>query len=423
MAVDASGNLFIADSDNSRIRKVGTNGIITTVAGNGIAGFFGDGGLATNAELSYPFGVAVDASGNLFIADFNNSRIRKVSTNGIITTVAGNGGGGYTGDRGLATNATLNYPNGVAVDTIGNVFIADTSNNVIRVVGTNGIINTVAGNGYGAGAGFGGYSGDGGPATNAELNNPYGVAADANRNLFIADSNNGRVRKVGTNGIITTVAGGGTNGLGDGGAATNAELSATGVVLDAIGNLFIANGGNDRIRKVVTIGIFTTVAGDGYGTATSPPWITSGGYSGDGGAATNAELYLPTAVAVDAIENLYIADYDNNRIRKVVNPNNPDTGLTLAFNNVGFGNAGAYDVVVSNPYGSVTSSVVYLTVTIPVILSAPQITTGSTNFTFLLAAFSREQLCAASFHQPGELEPHQYLDDTDQRNHQLDQRY
>ena len=372
VAMDTTGNLFIADDGNERIRKVGPNGIITTVAGNGTNGYSGDGGAATNAKLNYPSGVAVDAIGNLFIADYGNNRIRKVGINGIITTVAGNGAGGYSGDGGVATNAKLNYPFDVAVDTTGNLFIADNDNERIRKVGTNGIITTVAGNGAG------GYSGDGGAATNAKLNSPFGVAVDTTGNLFIADRYNQCIRKVGTNGIINTVAGNGYgagtyygNYSGDGGAATNAELNdPSGVAVDTTGNLFIADEGNNRIRKVGTNGIIATVAGNG-----------TSGYYGDGGAATNAELNYPIDVAVDTTGNLFIVDAFNNRIRKGV-----FQGPTMVLNDVGFGNAGAYDVVVSSLYGSVTSSVVNLTVTLPpVILSTPQITVGNTNFTFLLS--------------------------------------
>jgi hypothetical protein len=212
VAVDAFGNLFIADTDNNRIREVGTNGIITTVVGKSGSGYTGDGGAATNANLNQPSSVAVDSFGNLFIADTENNRIRKVGTNGIITTAAGKQGDGYSGDGGAATNATLNFPAGVAVDAFGNLFIADTDNNRIRMVGTNGVIITVAGKTAG------GYSGDGGPATNANLNQPSGVAVDSFGNLFIADSNNRRVREVAINGIISTVAGtGGAGYSGDGG--------------------------------------------------------------------------------------------------------------------------------------------------------------------------------------------------------------
>jgi len=369
VAVDAAGNLFIGDQLNMRIRRVGTNGIITTVAGNGAAGYSGDSGPAASAELGYPSGVAVDAAGNLFIADSANIVIREVGTNGIITTVAGEGIQGYSGDGGPATSAELYYPNGVAVDASGNLFIADQDGNVIREVGTDGIITTVAGNGFGAGMsrGVGGYSGDGGAATKAELDWPACVAVDASGNLFIADAGNNVIREVGTNGIITTVAGngfgagivGGVGGYsGDGGAATKAELYwPNGVAVDAFGNLFIADASNNGIRKVGTDGIITTVAGNG-----------TRGYTGDGGPATNAELSYPTGVAVDASGNLFIADSSNNRIRKLVFP-----GPRLLLANVVGTNAGSYDVVVSSPYGSVTSSVVTLQVVFPpAIVTQPQ---------------------------------------------------
>ena len=304
VAVDASGNLFIADRGNSVIRKVSTSGVITTVAGNGTYGYSGDGGSATAAELYWPSSVAVDASGNLFIADNWNNRIRKVSTSGVITTVAGNGTSGYNGDGGSADSAELSNPYGVAVDASGNLFIADWGNNRIRKVSTSGIITTVAGNGTS------GYSGDGGSADSAELYYPVGVAVDASGNLFIADEYNHRIRKVSTSGVITTVAGkiGAGGYSGDGGSATAAELSTPlGVAVDASGNLFIADKLNNRIRKVSTSGIITTVAGNG-----------TRGYSGDGGSADSAELNYFSGVAVDASGNLFIADEYNNRIREVI---------------------------------------------------------------------------------------------------------
>jgi hypothetical protein len=240
VAVDIAGNLFIADHGNNRVRKVSTSGIITTVAGNGTSGYLGDGGAATNANLS-PTGIAVDAFGNLLIADQDNSRVRKVSTNGIISLIAGGGGGG---DGGAAANASLSHPFDVKIDSHGNLFIADTVNQRIRKVSTNGIITTVAGGGGG---------GDGGAATNASLNYPSGVAVDNAGNIFIADTDNHCVRKVDTNGIITTVAGnrGYSGNYGDGGPATNALFYYTyGVAVDASGNLFISDEANKRIRKV-----------------------------------------------------------------------------------------------------------------------------------------------------------------------------
>ena len=225
-----------------------TNGIITTVAGDGPQGDSGDGGQATSAQLSNPSGVAVDAAGNLYIADSGNHRIRKVAANGIITTVAGNGSYGYSGDGGRATSAQLAAPWGVAVDAAGNLYIADTNNGVIRKVAASGIITTVAGNGSH------GYSGDGGPATSAQLNSPSGVAVDAAGNLYIADYGNYRIRKVATNGIITTVAGNYYGYSGDGGPATSAQLTFPwGLTVDATGNLYVADLSNNAIRLLKPI--------------------------------------------------------------------------------------------------------------------------------------------------------------------------
>jgi len=348
VAVDGFGNLFIADTLNNVIREVAPNGFITTVAGGG-NDTLGDGGLATNASLLRPSGMAVDASGNLFVADTGNNRISEVDSYGIITTVAGNGSGSYSGDGGLATNARLDSPEGVAVDASGNLFIADTDNRVIREVDTNGIITTVAGGGNDG-------LGDNGPATSASLTEPYGVAVDAFGNLFIADSGDHRIREVDTNGFITTVAGNGSGSYsGDGGLATNARLdSPEGVAVDGFGNLFIADTFNNVIRKVGTNGIITTVAGNGYGAG-----LGYGGYSGDGGTATNTSLNYPIGVAVDASGNLFIADTDNLRIREVMLFAGYPT-LTLC--NVTTNNAGNYTVIITNLYGSVTSSVATLMV-------------------------------------------------------------
>ena len=211
------------------------------MAGNGRPGFSGDGGTATSAQLDTPRGVAFDAGGTLYISDSSNGRIRKVATNGIITTVAD----------------SLAGPSGVAVDATSNLYIVEPGGNRIRKVATNGIITTVAGNGSE------GYSGDGGPATSAQLARPEGLAVDAVGNLYIGDQGNNRIRKVATSGIITTVAGQSSLGsLGDSGPATSAELiNPWGVAMDATGSLYIANWGNSRIRKVATNGIITTVAG------------------------------------------------------------------------------------------------------------------------------------------------------------------
>ncbi|MDR2334034.1 MAG: putative Ig domain-containing protein [Burkholderiaceae bacterium] len=324
VAVDGSGNLFIVDQGNNRIRKVNTSGVISTVAGNGNFAFGGDGAAATAAQLATPSGVAVDSSGNLFIADKGNNRIRKVNPGGVISTVAGTGSYSFGGDGAAATAAQLKIPIGVAVDSNGNLFVADLGNNRIRKVNSGGVITTVAGNGN-----FG-FGGDGAAATAAQLYNPFGVAVDSSGNLFIADYGNHRIRKVDPGGIISTVAGNGSVGFGgDGAAATAAQLSfPSGVAVDSSGNLFIADYGNNRIRKVDTSGIIKTVAGNG-----------SGGFGGDGLAATAAQLYHPSGVAVDNSGNLFIADLYNHRVRKL------DTGgviTTVAGNgNFGFGGDGA----------------------------------------------------------------------------------
>jgi len=357
IAVDGVGNLYIADQDNHRVRKI-SNGVITTVAGNGTAGFSGDNGPATKAELNYPPTVAVDSSGNLYIADQYNNRIREVS-NGVISTVAGNGNGGFNGDAGPAVGAELFYPYGVSVDGAGDLYIADEYNNRIRkvsggtiytVAGGNlsfgddgpptsallgmprsvatdlvgnlyiadsllnrvrlvsgGVITTIAGTGIAGSSGFGvPASGDGGPATSANLSNPGSVAQDSLGNLYIADAE--RIRVV-SNGVISTVAGNGSGGFsGDNGPAVEASLNGpSGIALDVAGNLYIADYFNHRIR-MVSNGMITTVAGNG-----------TPGFSGDGGPATNAWLNYPYGVALDREGNLYIADSSNNRIRMVSN--------------------------------------------------------------------------------------------------------
>ena len=301
IAVDAAGDLFIADAYNNRIRKVSAGGIITTVAGNGTPAFAGDGGLATYASLCSPQAVAVDTSGNLYVADYGNDRVRRVAANGLIATLAGSGGGGFSGDGGPAIVASLDEPEGVGVDAAGNVFIADAYNNRVRKVTVNGVITTVAGNGS-----FD-FSGDGGPALLASLNQPYGVAVDASGDLFLADHFNNRVRKLSANGVITTVAGNGAGiSSGDGGEAVLASLDQPyGLAVDASGNLFIADSGSGRIRKISAAGIVSTVAGGG------------GANPGDGGPATAAQLLLPAGIAVDAFGDLFIADTGNNRVRKV----------------------------------------------------------------------------------------------------------
>lgn len=248
VAIDGIGNLYIADKYNNRIRKVDTAGMITTIAGTGIFGFGGDGGPATAAQFASPGGLNVDAAGNVFVADAGNNRIRKIAPGGTVTTVAGNGTGGFAGDGSAATMANLFSPNSVCVDAAGNLYISDGSNQRIRKVNTAGIISTFAGNGVG------GYSGDAGPATLCQLLNPDGIETDNLGNIYIADASNHRIRKIDTSGFIITVAGTGSGMFGgDGGPAVVAQLySPTGLAVDNAGNIFIADLGNDRVRKVIS---------------------------------------------------------------------------------------------------------------------------------------------------------------------------
>jgi len=311
---DNFGNIYIADINNNRIRKVNTSGIITTIAGNGTNNHSGDGGQATIAGIANIQGVAIDNTGNIYIAEdsiqitglIKGAYIRKVEPDGIISTIAGNMTYGYGGDGGPATAAGFQSVYDVAIDVIGNIYISDPANSRIRKINTSGIITTFAGNGTH------GYSGDNGPAISAQLNNPYSIAIDSTGNIYIADFNNNCVRKVNTSGVITTIAGNGMPGYsGDGGLATAAELhDAGGIDVDDAGDIYISDAGNNRIRKVDASGVITTIAGNG-----------TEGYSGNGEPATVSELHNPVDVAIDAEGNIYITDAGNNNIRKITAPN------------------------------------------------------------------------------------------------------
>ena len=309
---DCDGNLYVADRFYNRVRKIAPNGVITTVAGNGLSGYAGDGGPAVNGRLSSPQGLALDASGNLYIADSYNYRVRRVAAvDGIITTVAGNGSCCSSTDGVPATSASF-APTDVALDDSGNLYIADLSNRIRKVDPATRIITTVGGNGtYG-------YSGDGGPATSAMIGSVYGIAVDrpalscatpapsGATTIYLAEETGNRIRKIAADGTISTVAGDGTFGFGgDDGPAASAQLAAPlGIALDSDGNLYIADYINERIRKVDPSGTIVTVAGSG-----------SAGYWGDGGLALHAGLWAPWGVTVDAAGNLYAADMGNSAVR------------------------------------------------------------------------------------------------------------
>ncbi len=309
-AFDAQGNLYFAETGNHAVRKVTPAGVISTVAGNGIQGFSGDNGPATAAELDSPIGLALDSAGDLFIADTHNHRIREVSAaTGTIATVAGTGAPGFSGDGGAATAAVLDLPTALAIDPLGNLYIADTANHrVRRISALTGTISTVAGNG------IEGFAGDGGAATAAEIDSPNGLALDSAGDLYIADTHNGRVRKVNAaTGAISTIAGAGVVGGnvqafgGDNGPATAAALALPrGLTMDAAGNLYFADSANQRIRRISPTGVISTVAGQG-----------TEAFTGDNAPAIAASLDSPRSVAVSPAGLLTLADTGNQRVRQL----------------------------------------------------------------------------------------------------------
>ncbi len=342
IALDSAGNLYLTDTDNARVRKVAANGTITTLAGTGVAGFSGDGGPATSAQLNLPYGLAVDSTGAVYVADLGNNRVRKITPGGTISTVAGNGAMLSAGDGGAATAASLMSPRNLAIDASGNLYISEFDGHRVREVAPTGTITTIAG------TGVAGYSGDNGSPTQAQLAYPAGLAFDSGGSLYIADSGNNRVRRI-MAGLIATVVGAGSTTLmtpvavavgsnatvyvadfnpevhmltasggwsvfagtaspgfsGDGGPATLAQLTQPrDLALDKSGDVFIADG--VHVRKVNSSGVIQTVAGDGYLNAV-----------GDFGTATNAVLYQPSGVSLDTQGNLYIADTGTQRVRQV----------------------------------------------------------------------------------------------------------
>ncbi len=301
--MDMNGNMFIADNNNSRIRKVSPSGIISTIAGTGTNGYNGDGISATAAQLNQVSSVAVDASGNVYVADQSNHRIRKISTTGIISTFAGTGTSGYSGEGGAATASNIASPSTIVFDAAGNLFIASSSSGRLLKVSPSGILTTYAGNGTGMSSIVSGSVATASPAA------PYSVAVDNIGNVYITEQSGSRVRKINTSGIITILSGTGTAGYsGDGGAATDAMLNnPSGIAVDAVGNVYINDVSNYRIRKINTSGVISTIAGDGtYGT------------SGDNGPASAAKLWGGQSLSFDLDGNLLVSQSGGSKIRKIL---------------------------------------------------------------------------------------------------------
>jgi trimeric autotransporter adhesin len=304
---DKQGNFYISDGYSCRIRKINASGIINTVVGTGVCGFNGDNIPATIAQIGVAAQVIIDSLGNLFITDGGNHRVRKIDqSTGIITTIAGTGLSSFGGDGGPASAASLNSPNAICFDKIGNMYISDATNYRIRRINTSGIISTIAG------IGIPGFSGDNGAATAAKLWLTRSIIFDDNGNLFISDWGANRIRKIDTAGIITTFAGnGGVGFFGDGGPATNSTFTGIGqICFDSFYNMFVPDYSNDRVHMIDKDGYIHSVAGNGI----------DGVFSGDGGPATAAGIYRPSAVTIDTCGNLYISDIGNERVRKVTYP-------------------------------------------------------------------------------------------------------
>ncbi|MCW3121044.1 MAG: C-terminal target protein [Flavipsychrobacter sp.] len=367
VAVDTAGNVYIADFGNNRIRKINKTGIITSIAGTGIAGFTGDGGPATAARINGPYDVAVDGQANVYIADYFNNRIRKINKAGIITTIAGSAST-VLGDGGPATNAFLSGPTGISVDpNSGSIYISADGRRV-RIVNSSGIIKTFAGNSTP------GFSGDGGPATAALLNNPISIVADGYGSVYITDQLNHRIRKVNSSGIITTIAGGAAGYSGDGGPASAARMhDPWGIALDSAGNIYIGDHSNHCVRKINAFGIITTIAGTGIP-----------GYNGDNKPSNLAKLNTPWGIRSDSSGSVYIADGGNQRVRKIVIRNRPPVFamgvsqyVTVCENSVTNPIDGLLTVIDSDYYQFETWTVITVPANGTVHLGAPQASTGN----------------------------------------------
>jgi streptogramin lyase len=292
VAVDSAGNVYVADWNNHRIRKITPGGMVTTLAGSGTSGYAD--GTGTAARFNGPSDVAVDGSGNVYVADWNNHRIRKITPGGMVTTLAGSGTSGYAG--GTGTEARFNGPSDVAVDGSGNVYVVDSDNHCVRKITPGGVVTILAGSGT---AGY-----VDGTGTAARFNFPIRVAVDGSGNVYVGDRVNHCVRKVTSGGVVTTLAGSGTAGYADGAGTAARFYTPYGVAVDSAGNVYVADWSNHRIRKITPGGMVTTLAGSG----------TAGYADGTGTAARFKNLY---GVAVDGSGNVYVADGGNHCIRKI----------------------------------------------------------------------------------------------------------
>jgi sugar lactone lactonase YvrE len=292
IAIDGSGNLYVGDMANNRIRKITPAGVVSTLAGSGAAGYAD--GTGTSAQFYYPAGIAIDASGNLYVADWAGNRIRKVTSAGVVSTLAGNGTAGFA--DGTGTSAQFNNPIGIAIDASGNLYVADEGNNRVRKITSGGVVTTIAGNGTA------GYAD--GVGTFAQFNPPSGITIDGSGNLYVTDQNNYRIREITPAGAVTTLAGNGTAGYVDGNGAFAEFNQPAGIARDGSGNLYVTDFGNNCIRKITPASVVSTLAGNG-----------AAGYSD--GTGTSAQFNGPGGIAVDGSGNLYVADWLNNRIRKI----------------------------------------------------------------------------------------------------------
>ncbi len=302
VAVDSSGNVYVADTFNFLIRKITPAGVVTTFAGSGVTGSAD--GTGTAASFTAPFGIAVDSSGNVYVADTFSNLIRKITPAGVVTTFAGGGGSGAVGsgaDDGTGTAASFNAPFGIAVDSSGNVYVADSMNNLIRKITPAGVVTTLAG---GGGSGAVGSGADDGTGTAASFSSPYGIALDSSDNVYVADSVNNLIRKITPAGVVTTLAGSGGFGADNGTGAAASFDTPTSIAVDSSGNVYVADMMNDLIRKITPDGVVTTLAG-------------SSTFGDTDGIGTAASFNIPYGIAADSSGNLYVSDLDNFLVRKI----------------------------------------------------------------------------------------------------------